>query len=87
MTRTLSIAINETTYQDLKTKVGTGKISSFVNQAVQKELQELAKIEKREKEQLRQKLIKDYQTQAKNKNFQKESLSWEKSQFTDLGNE
>ena len=38
MTRTLSIAIKENTYQELKSKIGLGKISAFVNQAVIKEL-------------------------------------------------
>ncbi|CAI2199454.1 19103_t:CDS:2, partial [Funneliformis geosporum] len=33
MTRTLSIAIKEKTYQELRQKIGLGKISSFVNQA------------------------------------------------------
>ena len=41
MTRTLSIAIKENTYQHLKQKIGYGKISSFVNRAVEKELKEL----------------------------------------------
>ena len=41
MTRTLSIAIKENTYQHLKQKVGYGKISSFVNRAVEKELKDL----------------------------------------------
>ena len=39
MTRTLSIAIKENTYQQLKQRIEHGKISSFVNQAVEKELQ------------------------------------------------
>ena len=43
MTRTLSIAIKENTYRDLKQKVGYGKIISFVNRAVAKELRELKK--------------------------------------------
>ncbi|CAG8739296.1 392_t:CDS:2, partial [Ambispora leptoticha] len=87
MTRTLSIAIKENTYQELKQKVGLGKISSFVNQAVEKELFELAQEEKRGKEQLRQQLIKDYQAQAKNKKLQKELKAMEETQFEDLNNE
>ena len=47
MTRVLSIAIKENIYQELKSKVGQGKISSFVNQAVEKELFELAQEEKK----------------------------------------
>ena len=52
MTRTLSIAIKENTYQELKSKIGLGKISAFVNQAVEKKLSELAQTEKKEKEEL-----------------------------------
>lgn len=78
MTRTLSIAIKENTYQHLKQKVGYGKISSFVNQAVEKELKQLIQEQKREKEQLKKRLIAAYQRQAKNKNLQKELNLWEK---------
>jgi DNA gyrase/topoisomerase IV subunit B len=77
MTRTLSIAIKENTYQHLKQEVGYGKISSFVNQAVEKELKELVNEQKREKEQLRKRLIAAYQRQAKNKNLQKELALWD----------
>ena len=40
MTRTLSIAIKENTYQQLKKRIEYGKISSFVNRAVEKKLKE-----------------------------------------------
>jgi rRNA-processing protein FCF1 len=66
MTRTLSIAIN------VRERIGVGKISSFVNQAVQKELQELIQAEKRKKEALKKKLITAYQREVKNEEFQKE---------------
>jgi rRNA-processing protein FCF1 len=72
MTRTLSIAIKENTYQELKQKIGYGKISSFINQAVKKELKKLISEQEREKEQLRKRLIVAYQRQAKNKNLQRE---------------
>ena len=71
-------------YNKLKDLIEKRKISRFINEIVEERLQ---KDEQRHKEQLRQRLVKDYQSQAKSKNFQKESLSWEKSQFTDLGNE
>jgi len=87
MTRTLSIAIKENTYQELKLKIGLGKISSFVNQAVEKGLSELAQEEKKKKEKLRQQLIKGYQDQAKNKKLQKELRAMEQAQFEDLENE
>jgi hypothetical protein len=67
MTRTLSIAIKENTYQELKLKIGLGKISSFVNQAVEKGLSELAQEEKKKKDELKKKLIAGYQRKAKNK--------------------
>ena len=56
MTRTLSIAIKENTYQQLKQRIEHGKISSFVNQAVEKGLRELAQVEQQEKEQLKKEL-------------------------------
>jgi hypothetical protein len=87
MTRTLSIAIKENTYQDLRQRVGIGKISSFVNQAVEKELRELEKEKQKEKEQLRQQLIKGYQAQAKNKKLQRELKALEEAQFEDLKDE
>lgn len=71
-------------YNKLKDLIEKRKISRFINEIVEERLQ---KDEQRHKEALRQRLIKGYQAQAKNKNLQKESASWEKSQFTDLGNE
>ena len=71
MTRTLSIAIKENTYQELKKVVGNGKISSFVNQAVEKELIGVEKKRQKEKKQLRQQLIKGYQERVKNRKLQK----------------
>lgn len=77
MTRTLSIAIKENTYQELKQKVGYGKISSFVNRAVEKELRDLVQEQKKEKEQLKKQLIAAYQRQAKNKKLQAELTLWD----------
>ena len=87
MTRTLSIAIKENTYQDLKQKVGVGKISSFVNQAVEKGLSELAQEEKKKKDELKKKLIAGYQRKAKNKKLQKELKMMEAAQFEDWKDE
>lgn len=78
MTRTLSIAIKENTYQELKQKVGYGKISSFVNRAVEKELKDLVQEEKKAKEQLKKRLIAAYQRQAKNKKLQAELTLWDR---------
>ena len=72
MTRTLSIAIKENTYQELKQKIRVGKISSFVNQAVEKELLELAQEEKKEKEKLRRQLIAAHKRVIKNQKLKKE---------------
>ena len=87
MTRTLSIAIKENTYQDLKQKIGLGKISSFVNQAVEKGLSELAQEEKKKKDELKKKLIAGYQRKAKNKKLQKELKMMETAQFEDWKDE
>jgi len=87
MTRTLSIAIKENTYQNLKQKIGPGKISSFVNQAVEKGLSELAQEEKKKKDELKKKLIAGYQRKAKNKKIQKELKMMETAQFEDWKDE
>ncbi|CAJ0830065.1 11792_t:CDS:2 [Entrophospora sp. SA101] len=84
MTRTLSIAIKENIYQHLKQKIGYGKISSFVNRAVEKELKGLINEQKREKEQLRKRSIAAYQRQAKNKNLQKELAILEEASVKDI---
>lgn len=84
MTRTLSIAIKENTYQDLKQKIGVGKISSFVNKAVEKELSELEKKEQQQREELRQKLIAGYKANARNKRLQKELRILEEMSLEDV---
>jgi uncharacterized protein YnzC (UPF0291/DUF896 family) len=84
MTRTLSIAIKENTYQELRQKIGLGKISSFVNQAVEKKLSELAQTEKKEKEELRQQLIAGYKANARNKKLQKELRVLERASLEDV---
>ena len=84
MTRTLSIAIKENTYQELKSKIGVGKISAFVNQAVEKKLSELAQTEKKEKEELRQQLIAGYKVNAHNKKLQKELRVLERASLEDM---
>jgi len=84
MTRTLSIAIKENTYQELKQKVGYGKISSFVNRAVEKELRELKKKFKKEKEELRKETIATYKRIAKNENLQRELEILEEASMKDI---
>jgi hypothetical protein len=75
---TFSIQLPTALYQKIVDKAGRGKISTFIKQVLEKELGE---------EQLRQQLIKDYQTQAKSKKLQKESRAMEQAQFEDLENE
>ena len=70
MTRTLSIAIKENIYQELKQMVRMGKISSFVNQAVEKELKGLAYKQRQAEEQLRKQLITGYQNRVRNERLQ-----------------
>jgi len=47
---------------------------------------ELVQAEKKEREKLKQQLIKNYQTQVKNKKLQKELRVMEQAQFEDLEN-
>jgi hypothetical protein len=68
MTRTLSITIKENNYQDLKKLIGSRQISKFVNQAVEKEL-----------EQKKKELIVAYQSSAKSKKLQQEAEIWEEA--------
>lgn len=77
-------------------EINQGKTSQLVQEFLKQkkidyrllaETQAESKSSLKDKEELRKQLIKGYQAQAKNKKLQAESLSWEKSQFTDLGNE
>jgi hypothetical protein len=65
--RNKNIYFQEETYNRLLKVIGTGKLSKFVNEAVEDKLQ---KTEQEKKEELRQKLITGYQRQAKNKELQ-----------------
>lgn len=87
MTRTLSIAIKENTYQHLKQKVGYGKISSFVNRAVEKELKQLIQEQKKDKEQLKKRLIAAYQRESQNKSLQEELKVWDQISSDGLDDE
>ncbi|CAI2188333.1 4287_t:CDS:2 [Funneliformis geosporum] len=85
--KTLSIAIKENTYQELRQKIGLGKISSFVNQAVEKELFKLTQEEKKEKEKLKQQLIKGYQDQTRNRKLKKMLQTYGKMSWEDISTE
>ena len=64
--KTLSISIQDKTYQELKQLVGSRQISRFVNEAVEKEL-----------EQKKQRLIEGYKRVAKSKARRKEDKIWD----------
>jgi hypothetical protein len=80
----VNIYFSEKNYNKIKNLIAQRKVSEFVNQAVEKELE---KQQNQERKQLEQQLIKGYQIQVKNKNLQKELKSMEKVQFEDLNNE
>jgi len=66
--KTLSVSIQDKTYQGLKQLVGTRQISRFVDQAVEKELK-----------QKRQALIAAYQSSARSQAVQQEAKVWEET--------
>jgi len=70
----VNIYFSEKTYQKIKPLIVQRKVSEFVNQAVEKEL---AKEQKKEKAELKEKLITAYQRQAKNKKLQAELSLWD----------
>ena len=74
--KTLSISIQDKTYQELRQLVGSRRISRFVNEAVEKEL-----------EQKKQELIKAYQSSARSKVIQQEAKVWEEALEDTLSNE
>ena len=65
----VNIYFSEETYNRIKPLIKQRKVSQFVNQAVEKELD---KGRKKEKEQLRERLVAAYKRMAKNKKLQKE---------------
>ena len=75
---TFSINLPTSLYQKLIDKAGKGRVSVFIREMIEKELGE---------EQLKQKLIKGYQAQAKSKKLQKELKAMEGTQFEDLKDE
>nr|CAG8443446.1 13418_t:CDS:2 [Entrophospora candida] len=67
--RNVNIYFQEETYSKIKSLIKQRKVSEFVNQAVEKELE---KRQKKEKAELKEKLISAYKRMAKNKKLQKE---------------
>ncbi|KLL02348.1 MAG: hypothetical protein MRERC_2c083 [Mycoplasmataceae bacterium RC_NB112A] len=76
MKKTLSLTIEENTYQEVKQTILAGAVSSLVNNFLKEYL-------KKERE---KKLIEAYKRQAKNKKLQKELKAMEEVQFEDLNN-
>lgn len=77
--RNKNIYFQEETYNRLLQITGAGKLSKFVNEAVEEKLR---KTEQEKKEELRQKLIAGYKVQAKNEKLRKVlrvygEMSWE----------
>ena len=70
----VNIYFSEENYNKIKPLINQRKVSEFVNQAVEKEL---VKEQKKEKVELREKLIAAYQRQAKNKKIQSELALWD----------
>jgi hypothetical protein len=77
---TFSINLPIPLYQKVLDKAGKGRISTFIKELLEKELGS-------SEEQLKQQLIKDYQSQSKSKKLQKELKAMEETQFEDLNNE
>jgi len=76
---TFSIYLPTSLYQKLIDKAGKGKISTFIKKMLE---EKLIKEEQKQKEQLRQQLIKGYQARTRNKDLQKTlhtygEISWE----------
>ena len=72
----VSIRINSNLYQQLKSEVGRGRISAFIEKLISQELQDQE-----------QKLAQEYQVAAKDKNRWKEAQEWELVQMVDWNNQ
>ncbi len=77
---TFSIYLPNSLYEKIVNKAGRGSIGTFIREVLEKELGN-------NEEQLKQQLIKGYQTQAKSKRLQKELKAMEGVQFEDLKDE
>ena len=82
--RNKNIYFQEETYNRLLQLTGIGKLSKFVNEAVEEKLQ---KTEQVQKEELRQKLIAGYQRQAENKKLQEMLRVYGEMSWQDLSTE
>lgn len=73
----LSVKIDANVCQQLRSEVGKGNISGFVEKAVAKELRNYDNRLEREQKEFQQKLIADYKRAGSRKNLQKEEDMWE----------
>ena len=73
----LSVKIDANVYQQLRSEVGKGNISGFVEKAVVKELRNYNNELEREQKEFQKKLIADYKRAGSSKNLQKEENIWE----------
>ena len=68
----LSVKIDANVYQQLRSEVGKGNISGFVERAVAKELGNYDDKLEQEQKEFQRKLIADYKRAGSSKNLQKE---------------
>jgi hypothetical protein len=68
----LSVKIDANVYQQLRSEIGKGHISGFVEKAVVKELRNYDNKLEREQKEFQKKLIADYKRAGNSKNLQKE---------------
>lgn len=81
---TFSIYLPTSLYQKLLDKAGRGKVSTFIKQVLE---EKLITEEQNQKEQLRQQLIKGYQSRAKDKNLQKTLRTYGETSWKDISTE
>jgi len=72
----VSIRINHHLYQQLKSEVGRGRISAFIEKLISQKLQDQE-----------QKLAQEYQEAAKDKKRWQEAKEWELAQMSDWNNQ
>lgn len=68
----LSVKIDAGVYQQLKSEIGKGNISGFVERAVARELGDYEGKLEREQKNFQQKLVADYKRSARSKSLKKE---------------
>jgi hypothetical protein len=79
--RIFSVYLPASLYDKLLIRAGKGSVSTFIKGMLEKEL---VNEEQRQKEQLKQQLIKGYQTQTKNKKLREGAVALEAAQFEDF---